>query len=117
MLEIVSPSTWRSDLGAKRATYATLGVTEYWLYDPHGRHLRPALRGYRLVEGRYLPLPAVELSDGLALHSDVLGLEVHLEGERLRFFDPLAGRFLRSHEEAEARIAELERALDRSGGK
>ena len=117
VLEIVSPSTWRADLGARRATYAKLGVTEYWLYDPHGRHLRPALCGYRLVEGRYLPFPAVELSDGLAMHSDVLGLDVHLEGERLRIFDPVAGRFLRSHEEAEARIAQLERAPDRSAGK
>ena len=43
VLEIVSPSTWRQDLGSKRERYASLGVTEYWLHDPHARHLRPPL--------------------------------------------------------------------------
>lgn len=54
---------------------------------------------------------------GPSIRSDVLGLELCLDGERLRFFDPAGERFLRSYEEAEARIAELEQALTaRDGG-
>ena len=118
-LEIVSPSTWRTDLGAKRARYASLGVGEYWLHDPHGRFLQPALAGYRLVDGSYEPLPSRDGARGVSIRSDVLGLDLLLEGERLRFFDPVGRRFLRTYEEAEtrieeaeARIAELERMLD-----
>jgi len=83
VLEIVSPSTWRRDLGAKRARYAALGVGEYWLHDPHGRYLKPALAGYRLVDGSYVPLPSQDRARGLSIRSDVLALDVLLEGERL----------------------------------
>ena len=137
VLEIVSPSTWRADLGAKREQYAALGVAEYWLHDPHGRHLQPALAGYRLDGGAYLPLPATGTPEGIAMRSDVLGLELHLDGGDLRLFDPVSGKRLPTLEEsraaeaamaarlrvseadlrtAEARIAELERALRQSGG-
>ena len=119
VLEIVSPSTWRRDLGAKRARCAALGVGEYWLHDPHGRYLQPALAGYRLVDGSYVPLPSRDRARGLSIRSDVLALDVLLEGERLRFFDPVGKRFLPTYDEAEARIeeaetriAELERLLD-----
>lgn len=118
VLEIVSPSTWRTDLGAKRERYAALGVTEYWLHDPHGRHLQPALAGYRLAAGAYVPLPATDTSEGMTMRSNVLGLELHLDGDDLRLFDPVSGQYLRSLVEseaglrnAEARIAELERQL------
>ena len=118
VLEIVSPSTWRQDLGPKRERYASLGVTEYWLHDPHARHLRPPLAGHRLVDGVYEALPVRDTLRGPSIRSDVLRLELCLDGERLRFFDPARERFLRSYEEAEARIeeaeariAELERAL------
>ena len=117
-LEIVSPSTWRTDLGAKRARYAALGVGEYWLHDPHGRYLQPALAGYRLVDGAYVPLQSRIGARGRSITSDVLGLELLLDDGRLRFFDPVRERFLPTYDEAkagiaeaEARIAELERML------
>lgn len=126
VLEIVSPSTWRRDLGAKRARYAALGVGEYWLHDPHGRYLQPALAGYRLVGGTYVALQSRIGTRGPSIRSDVLGLDLLLDGERLRFFDPADQRFLPTYDEAEsgraeaearneraqARIAELERLLD-----
>lgn len=34
VLEILSPSTRRIDLGVKRARYERLGVCEYWILDP-----------------------------------------------------------------------------------
>ena len=54
VLEIGSPSTWRNDLGDKRDLYASLGVVEYWMFDPSGGdHYGFALRGETLVDGEY----------------------------------------------------------------
>ena len=53
VLEVLSSSTWEADLGPKRALYASLGVAEYWLFDPTREHLpSPPLRGMRLVEAK-----------------------------------------------------------------
>ena len=77
VLEVVSRSTWREDVGPKRGVYAGMGVGEYWLYDPLGEYLRPRLRGYRLVEGRYERQPLPESVDGrLTLRSEALGLDM-----------------------------------------
>ena len=110
VLEIASASTYRSDRGEKRATYAGMGVSEYWQYDPVGSYLDPPLLGFRLVEGRYVPIPALTLAGGLlALRSEVLGLELHLRPgapvrEALHFYDPVRGEYLRTYrEEAQAR--------------
>lgn len=122
VLEIVSPSTWRADLGEKRDRYASLGVGEYWLHDPHGRYMQPALAGFRLVDRSYAPLPSRlrsrEAPRGLAIRSDLLGLDLVLAGEDLRFFDPVGERLLPTygesvarHEADQMRIAELERLL------
>ncbi len=32
-MEVRSPSTWRYDVGAKKATYERLGLAELWLVD------------------------------------------------------------------------------------
>ena len=113
VLEIVSPSTWRTDLGAKRERYAALGVGEYWLHDPHGRHLSPALAGQRLADGAYVPLPATQLPEGPSIHSDALGLDLRLDGERLRFFDAVEREYLRDLlEERTRRIEERTRRIE-----
>ena len=122
VLEIASASTYRSDRGEKRATYAGMGVSEYWQYDPVGSYLDPPLLGFRLVEGRYVPIPALTLAGGLlALRSEVLGLELHLRPgapvrEALHFYDPVRGEYLRTYrEEAQAR-RQAEGRLERSEG-
>ena len=48
--------------------------------------------------------------------SEALGLSVCWEDGMLRFFDPVAESYLRSHDEAEARVAELEAELRRLPG-
>ena len=111
VLEIVSPSTWRADLGEKRDRYVSLGVGEYWLHDPHGRYMQTGLAGFHLVEGSYLPLPSRESRRGLSITSDLLGLDLVLDGDDLRFFDPVGERLLPTYREYAARIAELERLL------
>ena len=144
VLEVASPNTWREDVERKPGIYASLGVREYFLFDPTGEHYTPRLQGYRLVEGRYERLPAVESIDRtLTMHSDVLGLELRARGEEMRFHDPATGETLLSHDEehtarraaevradiaevradvaearadaAEARIAELESRLGEKG--
>ena len=122
VLEILSSSTWKEDLGPQRALYASLGVAEYWLFDPTREHLlSPPLRGMRLVGGSYRDLPIVQLAASASaptLRSEVLGLDLRLDRGALRFRDAATGEDLLSYEEAvaareaaEARIAELEALL------
>ena len=114
VLEVASPGTWREDVGPKRGVYAGLGVGEYWLYDPMGEHLKPALQGYRLVDGEYERQPLVESLDGrLELHSETLGLDLWAKGGKMRFRDPETGLDLLGHDEDHAR-AEREAAARRS---
>jgi Uma2 family endonuclease len=126
IIEITSKSTYNEDQGIKRGLYAVLGVREYFQYDPTGDYLQPALRGLKLVDENYLPIPANTQPDGtISLYSSVLGLELHLEQGELRFYDPNTGRKLLTYQEsetarqeeqaarlaAEARVAELEARL------
>ena len=118
VLEIASESTHRIDRGEKRDLYAGMGVVEYWQYDPVGNYLDPPLLGFRLVEGRYGPIPATAQAGGmLALRSEVLGLEMHLTPgapvrEALHFYDPLRGEYLRTYREADQAREEAERGRD-----
>ena len=107
VLEVASPKTWRQDRGPKRALYERLGVREYWRYDPTGAHFTPRLQGLRLLGGGYRPLPA-EWQDGArGLRSEALGLDLRVEGDMLRFRDPVTGEDLRTlGEEAAARREE-----------
>ena len=132
VMEIASPSTYRTDQGSKRELYARMGVSEYWLYDPTGDCLAPPLQGFRLAQGRYAPIPVAQRPDGgLAARSEALGLELRLDleapvQEGLRFYDPATGEPLRSLQEeqaarkaAEARLRQLEAQLQasRRGGR
>ena len=104
VLEVASPSTWKDDEGPKRELYERLGVREYFQHDPTGEHLPSRLQGRRLVRGAYKPLPAVPSLDGtLLLYSETLGLDLLADRSgKLRFRDPVTGRFLLDPEEAEA---------------
>ena len=50
VVEVLSPSTRRIDLGAKRLAYQDAGVPAYWLVDPN----RPGLTALHLEQGRYV---------------------------------------------------------------
>lgn len=111
VLEITSRSTRSADQGTKRGLYAFLGVREYWQYDPTGDYLLPPLQGLVLRQGNYEPLPATTLADGiLTLYSAVLGLELRIEQQELRFYDPASGRQLLTYPEAEQARREAEQA-------
>ena len=83
-LEILWAGNAKKDLEANVTRYAALGITEYFIFDR--KHLR--LKGYRLPPGGRRYQPIVPQEGRLACA--VLGLELGLEGERLRFYHGLA---------------------------
>ena len=126
ILEITSYSTRAQDQGAKKGTYAYLGVQEYFLYDPTHDYLRPALQGFRLTDGNYLPIqPSLIEETSLSIYSQVLDLDLRIIEDRFRFYQPISNQMLRSHAELsialesevnnrqalESKLAELEAKL------
>lgn len=115
VLEITSRTTKRQDEQEKPQLYARLGVEEYFQYDPTADYLQPQLRGRRLVQGSYQPLPLETATTGIPyIHSPVLGLDLQLCDppslpgtlslplpKALRFYDPKTGTRLLSREEVE----------------
>ena len=105
VMEIASESTWKRDRDEKPARYASLGVGEYFLYDPSGGRLEPRLQGYALHGGRYRRLREKRLGNGeRGVCSPVLGLCAWLREPRqeLRWYDPVTGRNLEDYDEAKA---------------
>ena len=108
VLEVTSKKTRRQDSDAKKQIYAHLKVAEYFLYDPLAEWLKPALQGYRLLNGDYVPLPTA--ADG-SLVSEQFGITFRLEDGNLALFDTTTGRRLLSA--AEQRVQDLEEELAR----
>ena len=97
VLEVLSPGTWRRDVGEKKDIYAVLDVAEYWMMDPYGDYLDAPLIGYRLGDdGGYQRIEP--RSDGV-YPSAVLGLELRVEDGLLRFRDPRSGEDLKTYDE------------------
>ncbi len=124
VFEVSSRRTRKEDLGPKKGTYEMLGVREYFLFDPLGEYLEPPLVGYWLEEGGY------RRAAGEQLVSEVLGLELRVEGGRLWLYDLETGEKLLSpleaqaarraeaaaHREAEEELARLRAELARLRG-
>jgi hypothetical protein len=100
-----------------------LRIPEYFLFDPTGDYLKPRLQGFRIVDGRSVPL---EVVDG-RLHSEMLGLDLVTRGEDFRFYDPVTGETLptrveerqradRARAAAEAEVARLRALLEQRDG-
>ena len=84
-MEIASRKTGETDVEAKPARYATLGIPEYWRFDETGEFHGTKLAGDRLVDGQYEPVPIEEVEDGvLQGYSAALGLLVRWEHADLR---------------------------------
>ena len=118
VLEIASQSTADNDLHAKRELYALIGFDEYWRYDPtpDSEFYGEPLVGERQVNGRWERIPVEPDDAGCPRgYSPTLGLDLVWEDTALRFYDPSADEWLKTHEEertaratAEARAAEAE---------
>ena len=95
VLEILSRSTWRRDVGEKKTIYEGMGIREYWTFDPTGDYQDPPLLGYRLVDRAFEPIEAVPGSL-LKYDSAVLGLTLYVEDGVFRMKDPETGEYLLS---------------------
>ena len=114
-LEIGSPSTSRRDLTYKRDLYASLGISEYWRFDPSGGdYYGQPLAGEKLVDGEYQSIRLEHHPNGSSSgFSEVLGLCVFLDVRcELHFFDPDSDEFLRTLEEEQAEHELTREALE-----
>jgi Uma2 family endonuclease len=107
LFEVASKNTWREDVGPKFVQYARVGIPEYFLFDPEDRYIRPALQGFRLKKGLYVPIKPAR--DG-SLKSKELGLRMVPEGPMLRLIDATTGEGIPTRAERAAELAaEVER--------
>ena len=104
VLEVASPSTKKKDLDDKRRKYAEMGVPEYWMFDPKGDVYPPGtpqLQGLKLVDCEYRPLKSRLVDGRRMIRSEVLGLDVRVDGKLLRFRDVATGRDIQHRGEVE----------------
>ena len=108
VFEYTSKKTVKDDLERKYRLYEQVFcVSEYFLFDPFGKDLNPALQGYRLLVGSYMTILPHE--EG-RLYSEQLGLWLVPQGVNLRFYDPVTKKFLRTLQESESAVQESETA-------
>ena len=109
VIELTSASTRDEDMLDKFGLYEQiLKVQEYFLFDPQAEYLKPALQGYRLARGKYVRIEPVKRR----LPSEVTGLHLERDGDRLRLYDPVQKRRLLTRAEArDQAIAERQAAL------
>jgi Uma2 family endonuclease len=106
VVEITSKSTQKEDKNKKFEVYRDiLRVSEYFLFDPTKDYLDPPLQGFRLAGAKYLAIRPITGR----LPSQVLGLHLERDGQKLRLFDPATGQRLLTR--LEAREAAERRAL------
>jgi Uma2 family endonuclease len=96
IIELISTTTKLEDLGNKRVLYASLGVREYYIFDPIGDVIKGQLRGFRLMDGEYVSMV------GTRLQSQVLEIDLVVDLGVLRLYDRQSGQRLLTHEESEA---------------
>jgi Uma2 family endonuclease len=110
VIEITSKSTKQEDKKKKFEIYRDiLKVSELFLFDPTEDYLDPALQGFRLARGNYVPIKPI----AGRLPSRIVGLHLERDGTKLRLFDPAKGKRLLTRlegREAAERRADEERS-------
>ncbi|MXY47345.1 MAG: Uma2 family endonuclease [Chloroflexi bacterium] len=111
VLEVASPSTAPCDLNDKRTRYESMGVREYWRFDPSGGELYgEPLIAERLVDSVYVPIPThTELNGDVWAHSEVLDIDFYWRDELFWAKDTPTGKWLNTLE-AELAAHEATRA-------
>ena len=106
VMEVASVSTWRRDRDEKPSLYESLGVREYFLYDPVGGRLEPRLQGHVLREGRYRGVASgasCERRAGAAQRRRwAFGRIWRGREQALRWHDPVTGQDLEDYDEVHA---------------
>jgi Uma2 family endonuclease len=106
VFEITSKYSKDEDQSIKPDKYATIGVREYFLYDPEAEYLRPPLTGYRRSENGFA---RIEPNDRGLLECQCLGITLELDGRDLVLRDAATGGELMAHLEAAEAQREAER--------
>ncbi|HVX15142.1 MAG TPA: Uma2 family endonuclease [Pirellulales bacterium] len=109
IFEITSLKTRDEDEGPKPRLYASLGVREYFMFDPQGEYLRPCLQGFSLSAGQYKPMTPDANGQ---VFSQELGLRLLADGYLLRLVDPATGKPLPTEEEYADEAAKARREAD-----
>jgi Uma2 family endonuclease len=78
VFEMTSPGTKKEDEGFKKTLYAQIGIPEYWQFDPKGEWIKEKLRGFRLVNGEYVPIVNGQ--------SEELRLQLEVDGTLISFY-------------------------------
>jgi Uma2 family endonuclease len=113
IIEIASHSTFKKDRTDKKELYESLGVKEYFIFNPEYPKTLPSLIAYRLNEDEFELLKI----ENKRVKSEVLNFELVDKGDWLRLFDIQENRFVptpnelidESKNRAEKAEAEIER--------
>ena len=111
VIELASHNTFKNDREGKRELYESLGVKEYFIYNPEYPKVLPPLLAYRLKNGEF---QKIRLEND-RVFSEVLGLELVDTGSTLRLFNPNKEKFLPSLAElgvAQERAEKAEAEID-----
>jgi Uma2 family endonuclease len=101
--EVTSESTRNEDTAGKFILYRDiLKVDEYFMFDPFGDYLHPQLKGYRLVQGDYVPIVPVNGR----LPSQIIGLHLEASSRHLLLYDPVTRKYLPTTQERADREAQ-----------
>jgi Uma2 family endonuclease len=92
VFEMASAKTWKKDLTVKYRRYESLGVREYFIFDPEDRYLEQPLIGFRLNRSKYRRIRREMASD--------LGFRMQVEGTMLRLIDDQTGQQVPTRAEA-----------------
>lgn len=108
LLELTSKETAREDLGPKKTLYESLGIREYFLFDPAHESLPEQLMGYRLVGDEY---QQIEVGLSGSILSLELGIKLTPDGAKLTLHDHKTGKRLLALDDAYLRVQYLEKKL------
>jgi len=100
--EVLAPRCWRDNLHGKKDTCETLGVVEYFLFDPRGDFVEERFQGFRLVDGSY---ERIAPDAHGRLESRELDAWIWPNERLLHLIDRVSGREIRTlaHADAEAK--------------
>jgi Uma2 family endonuclease len=78
VFEMTSRGTKENDDVDKKKLYAQIGIEEYWQFDPKGEWIKEQLRGFRLINRKYIPI--------VNSTSTALGLRLEVTGALISFY-------------------------------
>ena len=106
VIEVTSRSTSSVDMIDKPRIFESMGLQEYFLFDPTNDYLESALQGYRLTHGHLREIPAINGH----LRSLALGVDLSLHDRDLVIVDYETG----TEQVTRAEFAELEKEQERA---